>query len=92
MKHHLKLNKTFLLLLITSVLVSCGQESKKNDQPGNKGRVLEYPDELSFLNSEGEFITTLRYATADDPEERNQGLMDVRFMPQDAGMVFFFEG
>lgn len=91
MKYHSMLNKTLLLLFITSILVSCGQESKKSDQPENKGRVLEYPDELSFLNSEGEVITTLRYATADDPEERNQGLMDVRFMPQDAGMVFFFD-
>lgn len=85
------LNRTFFLLLLTSVLVSCGQESKKSNQPGNKGRILEYPDQLDFLNAEGEVITTLRYATADDAEERNLGLMDVRSMPQDAGMVFFFD-
>ena len=42
-------------------------------------------------NEEGETVSTLKFIKADDPDERNQGLMDVNSMPEDAGMVFYFD-
>lgn len=84
------LNKLLVLILSIAFLSACG-ESKKKEQTEKKGRVLEYTNTLSFLNDEGDVVSTLRFVKADDPAERNQGLMDVNSMPADAGMVFYFD-
>lgn len=86
-----KLTKSILMLLIAGLFGACNSDTPQKEKPMNSGRVLKYPDKLHFINDSGEVLSTIRYATADDPEERNQGLMDVRSMPEDAGMVFFFE-
>jgi len=84
------LNKLCLISLTSILFFSCGNPKKK-DQPKNDGRVLEYNNELSFLNEEGDIISTLNFVKADDPNKRNQGLMDVSVMPKNAGMVFYFD-
>lgn len=84
------LNKLSLILLSATLIIGCGDDKKKKD-PVDNGRVLEYSDQLFFINEGGEIISTLRFAKADEAEERNQGLMDVNSMPADAGMVFYFE-
>ncbi len=84
------LNKLLFLILSVAFLAACG-EPKKKDQTEKKGRVLEYTNTLSFLDENGNEISTLRFEKADDPAERNQGLMDVTSMPEDAGMVFYFD-
>lgn len=89
---YLSKSTKLIFLLFIGLLTACGGKSDtKPDNSKPAGRVLEYPNRLSFLDENGQVVTTIRYATADDPEERNQGLMDVRYMPEDAGMVFFFE-
>lgn len=85
------LNKKLLLFISTALLFSCGDSKKKKDTEGPKGRVLEYTNTLSFLDSDGSKVSTIRFIKADDPQERNQGLMDVNSMPEDAGMVFYFD-
>lgn len=82
--------KLLLVLVSTTLFISCGNSKKNNDQK-NKGRILEYTNELSFLNENGDTVSTLRFVKADDQNERNQGLMDVTSMPTDAGMVFYFD-
>lgn len=84
------MSKIFYLILITIALLFSCSDSKKKEQPKNMGRVLEYTNQLSFLSNEGDIVSTLKFAKADDPNERNQGLMDVNSMPLDAGMVFYF--
>jgi len=84
------LNRLCLIILSTLFLTACGEPEKKKD-PEDKGRVLEYTNTLSFLNEDGGTVSTLRFVKADDPSERNQGLMDVNSMPSDAGMVFYFD-
>ena len=84
------LNKFFLLLISASVLMSCG-DSKKKEQPKTNGRILEYSNKLLFLDEAGQTTSTLDFIKADDPSERNQGLMDVNSMPVNAGMVFYFD-
>lgn len=85
------LNKLMLLIISASLFLACGDSKKKSDSDNNKGRVLEYQHTLTFLDSSGEAVSTLRFEKADSPSERNQGLMDVNSMPQDAGMVFYFD-
>ncbi|MEP1307545.1 MAG: DUF192 domain-containing protein [Balneola sp.] len=85
------LNKTLLIFISTTLLIACGDSKKNPDQTKNKGRVLEYSNTLTFLDSDGESVSTLNFAKADDPDERNQGLMDVTSMPANSGMVFYFD-
>ena len=84
------LNKLFIGLLVVAFINACGNSTKK-EEPSKKGRVLEYTNTLSFLDENGNVVSTLRFEKADDPAERNQGLMDVNSMPADAGMVFYFD-
>lgn len=79
------------ILLSGVIFYACGTEKKQPPAKSSEGRVLEYPDTLSFLQPDGTLITSLAYASAATSDERSQGLMDVRSMPGDAGMVFFFE-
>ncbi|MDX1587209.1 MAG: DUF192 domain-containing protein, partial [Balneolaceae bacterium] len=83
------------LFLIAGVLAGCGGEGNKNQNNGKenrpRGRTLEYTRSVSFLNDKGETITTVEVAVADEPEERNEGLMDVYELPADKGMLFIFE-
>ena len=51
---------------------------------------MDLVEEVTFLTPDGEAVSTVRVALADEPEERNQGLMDVNEMPRDAGMLFIF--
>lgn len=80
---------TTTLLLILCFGISCSSEKK--DQ-GNKqaGRTLEFTKSVTFLDESGREISTVRVALADDQDERNQGLMDVNDLPNDAGMLFIF--
>lgn len=90
---HLKLNYTLGIFLLSVCLltISCGGKTDKPKDTPTQGRILEFPNTLTFIHNNGSEIATLRYASAATAEERNQGLMNVRSMPQDAGMVFFFD-
>jgi hypothetical protein len=86
------LSTLFYYTLFSSLFVfSCSQkDSNKKKEAANKGRQLELVEQVTFLTSEGEEVATLNVALADEPNERNQGLMDVNEMAPDAGMLFIF--
>lgn len=77
------------------LLSACSQAQKKsntkNTETEKQGRTLEYERSVSFLSAAGDTISTVEVAVADDDTERNQGLMDVRDLPQSKGMLFIFE-
>ncbi len=87
----MRLGNLFFTLFLLSFFVGCESEKKETSQTENKGREVIPESELTFLNESGEPITTLKIALADEPLERNQGLMDVRSMPEDTGMLFIFD-
>lgn len=81
----------FLLCLLSSFFIlSCGSEKKADNKTKDSGRQLELTEELQFINTDGSLISSLKVAVADEAEERNQGLMDVKNMPFDVGMLFIF--
>lgn len=90
MRLNLKLNSILTVVLILSFI---GCEGKKTENTSNqpKGRTITIVDELTFINKDGEDISTISIALADEPDERNQGLMDVNEMGQDEGMLFIFD-
>lgn len=53
--------------------------------------MLDYTTDLTFLSASGSPIASIRVAVADEPDERNHGLMDVKNLPADRGMLFIFE-
>ena len=87
----MKTNTISSLLLSLFLLFGLSCTSKKDDPAEKKtGRTLELTETVTFLDDSGNKISTVRVALADDQDERNQGLMDVNEMPNDAGMLFIF--
>lgn len=73
---------------------ACSQTQEKSNTKNTEkqsGRQLTYERSVSFLTAEDDTLSTVEVAVADDESERNQGLMDVRDLPQDKGMLFIFE-
>jgi uncharacterized protein len=80
---HFILSAFFILLLN-----SCNSEETAESP---SGRTLEYPVTLSFLTVDGDTVSTIRAALADDDQSRSTGLMDVFDLPDDSGMLFIFD-
>lgn len=80
------------LFLLFTTAISCGNEKPKQPQDDTQdiGRELVYERTVTFLDHSGNEVSTIRAAVADEPNERNQGLMDVTNLPADAGMIFIF--
>ncbi len=76
-------------LSLTFVFFSCTQEEANENQ--QEGRTLTYERSISFLDTNDDTLTTIDVAIADTDKERNQGLMDVRNLPSDKGMLFIFD-
>lgn len=73
---------------------ACSQAQKKSNTKNTEeesGRQLTYERSVSFLTSDGDTLSTVEVAVADEDAERNQGLMDVRDLPKSKGMLFIFE-
>ncbi|MFN1834014.1 DUF192 domain-containing protein [Balneola sp. MJW-20] len=92
MKLHSQLIKSLLLLIISAGIIACSSEQESTNKPpaSDDSRVLEYSRELTFLDTEGNAVSTIDVAIADDDSERAQGLMDVKKMPTESGMLFIF--
>jgi uncharacterized membrane protein (UPF0127 family) len=76
-----------------TLLSACSQDQKKSNTKNtdDRSRTLEYTQSVSFLTASGDTLSSVEVAVADDNAERNQGLMDVRNLPNSKGMLFIFE-
>lgn len=84
MNHFLYFITLFLLLQ-----TSCG--NKSNDHSGlSAGRVLDFVGNLDFIQANGNHVSTISIALAVDNEARSMGLMDVKNLGADEGMLFIF--
>ncbi|PAU93959.1 hypothetical protein CK503_09850 [Aliifodinibius salipaludis] len=79
------------VLSLSLIFSSCSEQEKTEDNSQNKGRTLTYGKSVSFLDTKADTLTTIEVAIADSDKERNQGLMDVRDLPSDKGMLFIFD-
>lgn len=90
----IKLTSTLFILLPLFILTaySCSDKNrKKAEQTVESGRVLDFTAEVSFLRSEGDTISTVKVAVANDNRSRSEGLMNVTNLPEHSGMLFIFE-
>ncbi|HET6528004.1 MAG TPA: DUF192 domain-containing protein [Balneolaceae bacterium] len=85
---------SLLLILALVMLAGACSDSKSNTKSeqnsGNEGRSLTFTRSVAFL-AEGDTVSTIEVAVADDNQERSQGLMDVRELGESKGMLFIFE-
>jgi uncharacterized protein len=83
----------FVLLLAGTISCTGGGNSETTTSTSSTppGRVLDYTRDLRFLEEDGSVISEIRVAVVDTDETRNMGLMDVRDMPENRGMLFIFE-
>lgn len=81
------------VLVFMLFLAGCAQkEQNKSSQPvPPEGRTVTYTRKVSFLTDLGDTISTVRVAVAKTEAQQNEGLMDVRNLPADAGMLFIFK-
>src|SRR5699024_8438853 len=84
----------FLTAAVVTLISACSQTPKKSnteetDNP--RTTTLSYKRTVSFLSAEGDTISTIKVAIADNDRERSQGLMDVRSLPTTNGMLFSVE-
>ncbi len=77
--------------MILSLSLACSNSESNNSTDQPKGRIITPESELTFVDSEGNDLITLQIAIADEQMERNQGLMDVRTMGENEGMLFIFD-
>lgn len=84
---------TFLLIFTTSfTLVNCSGANRQEQQRSTQEeRILNYESEIAFVSAAGDTLSTIEAAIADDQASRTEGLMNVRSMPENAGMLFIFE-
>lgn len=80
------------LILIALFIQMCSGSTPEStvETPPSSGRQLDYVGSLSFLDNE-QIVSSIDIALADDDMSRAQGLMDVRQMKQDGGMLFIFD-
>jgi uncharacterized protein len=79
-----------LLVAIAVMFVACGGEDQSDEEPG-EGRTLDFTDSVTFLDENDEEVVSIDVAVSDDSTARNEGLMDVRELPENSGMLFIFE-
>lgn len=88
-------NSLTVILFISLFLIGCGPGSERDEVPGTaeqqNGRTLDYTASVDFIDSEGNTVSTVEVAVADNDASRSEGLMDVYEMPRDSGMLFIFD-
>lgn len=83
----------YLIPLLLFFLSSCAGSDSPEPMLEQEERELNYTSEVHFLSADGlRTISTVQVAVADDDHSRSEGLMNVRQMPSDAGMLFIFDG
>jgi len=75
------------------MMSACSQAPKKSNTKNTEDRSasLNFERSVSFLSSAGDTLSAIGVAVADNNTERNEGLMDVRDLPENRGMLFIFD-
>ena len=85
------MNRIFLFLTVFAICSCTGAEREKAEEP-LPTRVLYFTSVVSFISHDGQAVSAVEVAVADDDHTRNEGLMDVHHLPENSGMLFIFDG
>jgi uncharacterized protein len=87
----MKKPRTHSIYLLVLVIAGLSCSSERESRPADSGRTLDYTGSVTFRGYDEQELANVDVAIADTPEKRSLGLMDVRRMPDDKGMLFIFE-
>lgn len=81
------------IVAIALLLCTCSDENDGNNYLSNneQNRTLTFSDSLAFISTEGDTVAAIAVAIADEPRERNRGLMHITELGEDEGMLFIFQ-
>jgi len=88
---HQNMIRSILIISLTILLIGCSGREDQPREAEEPSRVLDYVSEVTFERADGDSVSTVRVAVADDDHTRSEGLMNVSDLPDDAGMLFIFE-
>jgi uncharacterized protein len=89
-----RMNRWILPIFLFSMVLTtaCGENGERErTESETETRTLDYIAAVDFLDSRGESVVSVDVAVADDDHSRSEGLMDVKELPENAGMLFIFE-
>lgn len=84
-------HKINALSLVPIVLFLLFTGCRKDQSASSDGRSITLTHEVTLMDFDDNEITTVRVALADTPNKQALGLMDVRALPNDGGMLFIFQ-
>ncbi len=88
------MSRTFSIVpfFICIALVACNGETETQQTTERESRQLNFTATVNFIDNQGNTVSSIDAAVADDDASRTEGLMDVHDLPENAGMIFIFEG
>ena len=89
----LRLNKLVIPVVFSLyVFSSCNEKrNARSNESSYNGRVVVPEQTVYFLDTDRNEISSVEVQISDDVMERSQGLMDVRKLPENHGMLFKFD-
>lgn len=85
------MSKILVITLFSFFFLNVCSSKIENKTDQRVGRTLEFIGKLEFIDESASKISSIDIAIADDDMTRSQGLMDVRELKPDGGMLFIFE-
>ena len=84
-----------VIMVIGAISACSGRQTKSNTKStkntDDRSSTLRFDDQLSFISTNDDTLATIKIAVADEPKERNEGLMGVNELPANNGMLFIFD-
>lgn len=82
-----------IIYFLFPFLISCSTPEPDNENVSEAARTLEFVGEVSFHQSKNSdsSVAVIEVAIADTESTRNEGLMNVTGLSQNAGMLFIFD-
>lgn len=87
---YIAMNIRYFFIIVLLVFASCGSDETEHTDSRSE-RQLEFTSTVHFTSADGEIVTSIAAAVADDDVSRSEGLMDVHNLPENSGMLFIFD-
>ena len=89
----LRLNKLVIPVVFSLFVFSSCNEKRdaRSNESSYNGRIVVPEQTVYFLDTDRNKISSVEVQISDDVMERSQGLMDVRKLPENHGMLFKFD-
>ena len=85
------MSKYLIFAFVPGILLNMCSPKLEPTSDQKSGRILDFVGTLEFMDETSTIISVIDIAVADNDMTRSLGLMDVRQLKPDGGMLFVFE-